>query len=367
MAVAETNWQWFPAAEPDYAVPPGETLRDRLEELGMTQAELATRTGLSTKHVNQILQGVAHISPDTAHRLELATGVPARLWNRLEADYRATAARLQQRRALEDDVVWLRELPVNELVNRKALPEQPSDKVSRIQQLLAFFGVASPEAWRNLWLQPDAAFRQSPAFAAKPGAVAAWLRLGELGALEVACQPYQASQLRSLLPRLRALTSEPPEVFEPAMRALCAEVGVAVVFIKEIRGARVSGAMRWLSPTKALVQLSLRYRTDDQLWFTFFHELAHVLLHGKKDVWIEDGSREDPREEEANRFAAELLIPRQYEHRLKNLRTLQDVRVFAQELGVAPGIVIGRLQREGIFRYGVGEQLKRRLELIDTS
>jgi HTH-type transcriptional regulator/antitoxin HigA len=197
--------------------------------------------------------------------------------------------------------------------------------------------------------------------------VAAWLRLGELGALEVACQPYQASQLRSLLPRLRALTSEPPEVFEPAMRALCAEVGVAVVFIKEIRGARVSGAMRWLSPTKALVQLSLRYRTDDQLWFTFFHELAHVLLHGKKDVWIEDGSREDPREEEANRFAAELLIPRQYEHRLKNLRTLQDVRVFAQELGVAPGIVIGRLQREGIFRYGVGEQLKRRLELIDTS
>jgi HTH-type transcriptional regulator/antitoxin HigA len=367
MAVAETNRQWFPAAEPDYAVSPGETLRDRLEELGMTQAELATRTGLSTKHVNQLLQGVAHISPDTAHRLELATGIPARLWNRLEADYRATAARLQQRRVFEDDVAWLKELPVNELVNRKMLPEQPSDKVSRIQQLLAFFGVASPEAWRNLWLRPEAAFRQSPAFAAKPGAVAAWLRLAELAALEVACQPYQASQLRSLLPRLRALTTEPPEVFEPAMRALCAEVGVVVVFVKEIRGARVSGAMRWLSPTKALVQLSLRYKTDDQLWFTFFHELAHVLLHGKKDVWIEDGSGDGPREEEANRFAAELLIPRQHEDRLKKLGTLQAVRVFAQEIGVAPGIVIGRLQREGVFRYGVGEQLKRRLELVDTS
>jgi HTH-type transcriptional regulator / antitoxin HigA len=367
MAVAETGRQWFPAAEPDYAVPPGETLRDRLEELGMTQAELATRTGLSTKHVNQILQGVAHISPETAQRLDLATGVPSRLWNRLEADYRATAARIRQRRVLEEDVAWLKELPVSELVNREVLPEQPSDQVSRVQQLLAFFGVASPEAWRNLWLQPEAAFRQSPAFAAKPGAVAAWLRLGELAALQMACQPYQASRLRSLLPRLRALTTEPPEVFGPAMRTLCAEVGVAVVFIKEIRGARVSGATRWLTPTKALVQLSLRYKTDDQLWFTFFHELAHVLLHGKKDVWIEDGSDDDPREEEANRFAAELLIGRQHEDRFKGLTTLQSVRVFARDIGVAPGVVVGRLQREGILRYGVGEQLKRRFELVDTT
>lgn len=367
MDAAEKNEQLFPTAEPDYTVPPGETLRDRLEELGMTQAELATRTGLSTKHVNQILQGVAHISPDTAQRLELATGVPARLWNRLEADYRAIAARLQQRRALKDDVAWLKELPIKELVDRGVLPQEPNDKVSRVQQLLAFFGVASPGAWRDLWLRPDAAFRQSPAFEAKPGAVAAWLRLGELAASDVATRPYHGTDLRALLPRLRALTTQPPDVFEPAMRTSCAEVGVVVVFVKEVRGARVSGATRWLSPTRALVQLSLRYKTDDQFWFTFFHELAHVLLHGKKDVWIEDGSRDDPREEEANRFAAELLIPRQYEDELKKLGTLQEIRVFAQGIGVAPGIVMGRLQREGILRYGVGEQLKRRFELIDTA
>jgi HTH-type transcriptional regulator / antitoxin HigA len=371
VSMVGTGQEWVPAAEPDYAIPPGETLRDRLAALEMSQAELATRTGLSTKHVNQILQGVAHISADTAQRLEPVTGIPARLWNRLEADYRSTLARLQQRDDLLSDVAWLSEVPVKQLVDRQVLPEQPSDKVSRVHQLLAFFGVATTEAWRDLWLKPAANFRQSQAFEAKLGAVAAWLRLGELAAQNVACPPYDAGKLRAILPQLRALTVERPEVFEPAIRRLCAEAGIVVVFIQEITGARVSGATRWLTPTKALVQLSLRYKTDDQFWFTFFHELAHVLLHGKKEVWIEDdspdsASMEDPREQEANRFAREQLVPRQYERMLSSVRSLSDARAFAKELGIAPGIVIGRLQREGTLSYDVDNHYKRRLELAES-
>jgi HTH-type transcriptional regulator/antitoxin HigA len=120
------------------------------------------------------------------------------------------------------------------------------------------------------------------------------------------------------------------------------------------------------------VQLSLRYKTDDQFWFTLFHELAHVLLHGKKEVWIEDevpgdASVEDPLEQEANRFAAEVLIPRQHDRQLRTLRSLSAVRAFADELGLAPGIVVGRLHRDGIIRYEVGQHLKRRLELPETN
>jgi HTH-type transcriptional regulator/antitoxin HigA len=371
MPMTNTNPEWVPAPAPDYAVPPGETLRDRLADLEMTQAELATRTGLSTKHVNQILQGIAHISADTAQRLEPVTGIPARLWNRLEADYRSTLARLQQLRDLTADVAWLNEVPVKQLVDRGALPPEPSDKVSRVQQLLAFFAVATVDAWRDLWLQPDATFRRSRTFEAKPGAVAAWLRLGELAAQEVACQPYDSSKLRTLIPRLRELTTEPPEIFVPAVKALCAEAGVIVVLVREIAGARVSGATRWLSPTKALVQLSLRYKTDDQFWFTLFHELVHVLLHGKKEVWIEDeapgdAGAEDPAEQEANRLAADLLIPRSHDKQLRTLRSLPDVRAFAKEIGIAPGIVVGRLHRDHILRYDVGQHLKRRLDLVDT-
>lgn len=372
MATVKINPDWVPAAEQDYAVAPGETLRDRLAHLGMTQAELAARTGLSTKHVNQILQGVAHISAETAQRLEPVTGISARLWNLLEADYRSTLARLQQRRDLADDVAWLDQLPVKQLIDRGVLPQEPSDKVSRVQQMLAFFGVANVEAWRELWLQPVASFRRSQSFKADPGAVAAWLRLGEVAAQDLSCKPFDAGELRATLPRLRALTVEPPERFLARVQALCADVGVAVIVTREVSGARVSGATRWLTPTKALVQLSLRYKTDDQFWFTLFHELAHVLLHGKKDVWIEDevpgdAGAEDPLEQEANRVAAEVLIPRQHDRQLRTLRSLSAVRAFADEVGLAPGIVVGRLHRDGILRYEVGQHLKRRLQLPETN
>ena len=70
----------YPAPEPDYAVHRATTLRDRLDELGMSQAELARRTGLTPKHVNQVLQGLASLSSDVAQRLEYATGTPSRWW-----------------------------------------------------------------------------------------------------------------------------------------------------------------------------------------------------------------------------------------------------------------------------------------------
>ena len=84
-----------------------------------------------------------------------------------------------------------------------------------------------------------------------------------------------------------------------------------------MKGARASGASRWVSPSKAIIQLSLRYRWEDHFWFSFFHEGAHVYLHGKRQAFIdlptarEDGGVADGElEAEANRFAADILIPR---------------------------------------------------------
>jgi HTH-type transcriptional regulator/antitoxin HigA len=141
----------YQAAEPDYAVPPGETIREFLDELNMTQRELATRLDLSPKHVNQLVQGLVPLSTDVAARLELVTGMPARLWLRLEADYQAINHRLRQRIDLAESTTWLQEIPIGELVKRNAIPAEPSDKISRTQQALAFFGVAHISTYRELY------------------------------------------------------------------------------------------------------------------------------------------------------------------------------------------------------------------------
>lgn len=348
---------------PNQATPPGASLRSTLASLGMTQAELATRTGLSLKHINQIVQGVAPLTHETALLLEKVTGVPARIWNALEASYRDRLARTQDKRSLESGASWLKEIPVKELARRGYLPKS-AERGVLLEEVCRFFGVANREAWETVWRSPLAAFRKSPTISSDAGAVAAWLRIGEIEANSIQCAPFDAPQLRETLVEIRALTTAEPDDFEPRIRKLCAAAGVAVVFVPEIKGTRCWGAARWLTPTKALIQLSLRYKSDDHLWFSFFHEAAHLILHGKKATFITTDRFSDSAEKEADSFAASFLIPRQYDSRLREL-SISEIRPFAEEVGIAPGVVVGRLQNEGILNWNEGNSLKRRFEFVE--
>jgi HTH-type transcriptional regulator / antitoxin HigA len=359
------NDDLYRLGETDYATSPGETLQDLMDEQGLTQRDLARRADLSPKHVNQLLHGLVSLSPAVAQRLELVTGMPARMWNQLEALYQSDLQRIQARRNLEDYSDWLSAMPVKTLLKRGVLPENPSDRASRVQQMLSFFGVASVSAWDGVYAGLECSFRQSTAHEIKPGAVAAWLRLGEIAAREIKTTPFNSKGLRSALPELRSLTTELPEIFVPKIQAICAASGVAVVFVPEIEGARASGVMRWLTPEKALVQLSSRYKSDDHLWFTLFHEIGHVLLHGKTDLWIEDGhsSNKDPKEAEADRFSSDLLISPADVPALLALKSKSAVIDFAQRIGIAPGIVVGRLQHDHVWPPQNGNGLKRKIDL----
>ncbi|HUE85099.1 MAG TPA: ImmA/IrrE family metallo-endopeptidase [Vicinamibacterales bacterium] len=349
---------------PHQTAPPGASLRAAIAKLGMTQAELADRTGLSLKHINQVIQGVAPLTHETALLLERATGVPARTWNALEASYRDSLARVQDRERLKSEAEWLKEIPVKELTERGYLPKN-ADRASLLERVCQFFGVANKDAWESVWRSPLASFRKSPTIESETGAVAAWLRIGELEATSIDCEPFDERRLREALHEVRTLTTAEPDHFVPRLVKLCAEAGVAVTFVPEIKGTRCWGAARWISPTKALIQLSLRYKTDDHLWFSLFHEVAHLLLHSKKETFITTDRFRTDAEKEADTFATHFLVPRQYDARLKEL-TLPEVRSFADEVGVAPGVVVGRLQKEGILKWSEGNSLKRRFEFVQS-
>lgn len=350
------------AFRPDYAIAPGETLRDRLTEMNLSQAELAARAGMSAKHVNQIMQGNAPITLETAVALERITGVPASFWNRREADYREALLRSKARELSAEDEKWMASLPLKELQKRHRLPQE-SDRGRLFDAVLSFFGVADREAWERIWRGPVASFRRSQAYASHPGAVVAWLRIAELDAQERKVEPYSAAAFRSALREIRALTGDgdPNQVVE-----LCADAGAVVVFVPEVPRCRISGAAWWATPSRAVIALSDRYKKDDYFWFTFFHESAHILLHSKKETFVDDGSEDDLLEDEANRFAADLLIPREHASRLPILATEADVAAFAAEIGIAPGIVVGRLQHDGLWGWNRGHRLKRTLHIVEN-
>jgi len=346
-------------------VPPGATLQEAIDNLGMSQGELALRTGLSKKTINQIIPGHEPITYETAERLERVTGVPASLWNNLEATYRGRLAREKEREQLARARDWLRGFPLKDLIRCRAIEEQ-ADGVSCVRAALTFFGVNSPEEWEAVWSSPQAAFRKSAVFENDPKAVASWLRLGERVGRALPCAAYDKEKFKEALAQIRGLTIEGPEVFVPRMKELCAGAGVAVVFVREIKRAPVSGAAYWLSPDRAMIQMTLRGKSDDRFWFTFFHEAGHILKHGKKEKFIDDDCQDGPHEQEANRFAEEFLIPPARARELSGLKTRQQIIDFARFIGITPGIVVGRLQKLNFLGYQASENnLKRGLRWVD--
>jgi len=347
---------------PDYAIPPGETLRDRLAELSISQAELAARAGLSTKHVNQIVQGVAPITLETAVALDRITGVPASIWNRREADYREALLRSRPRVLNPEEHAWLTGLPTKELKKRGCLPDE-KDPGRLFDAVLSFFGVADRAAYERIWKAPVASFRRSAAYKSAPGSVISWLRIAQREAQGRKVAPYSASTFRKVLGDIRSLTAhgDPNDIAE-----FCATAGVVVVFVSEIKGCRISGATWWTSPSRAVIALTDRYKKDDRFWFSFFHEAAHILLHSKRETFVDEGTDDDVVEDEANAFAADFLIPPEYTQRLYRLATDTDVETFANEIGVAAGIVVGRLQHDEKWAWNRGNNLKRGLRIVDT-
>jgi len=341
---------------PDYVSPPGETLQEVLENIGMSQAELAERTGRTPKTINEIIRGVAAITPETALQLESVLSIPAAFWNNRESNYQESLARIREKERLEGEIEWVDNFPYTEMAKRGWV-ERTRDKVQKLKNLLSFFGVVSTASWEKIWDEPAVAYKKSFSLKTNQWALAAWLRQGEILSRNIRSDPYNNNAFRRSLKRLRSLTCESPGVFISQLIEICANCGVAVVIVPEVPGTRVSGATRWMTPSKALIQLSLRYKTDDHLWFTFFHECRHVLQELKKTIFIDY-------ENDADIFASEFLMPSAKLNKFIESGPLTKHRIimFAKELGIAPGIIVGRLQHDGYIPYANCNGLKRRFK-----
>ena len=352
---------------PDYAVPPGATLLDTIEDLGMTQTELAQRMGRPLKTINEIIAGTAQIMPETALQLEKVTGIPASFWNNAESNYRERLARLADTQRQQEEVGWLDRFSYSQMAALGLVP-MLVEKVGRVGQLLRYFGVATPKQWESTYGDLCGAAREAGKFKAELGDLSAWLRAGELLAQRCDCRPYDKETFLAHLGKIRSLTAKNPAAAWPDVCRLCAEAGVAVVLVPELPNTHVAGFTRWLSSDKALIQLSLRYKTDDSLWFTLFHEAAHILLHGKRDIFVEYRGLDNPKEKEANAWAGDFLIsPADWTAFMGKLPVRPDLPViagFARQQGIAPSIVLGRLQhREKRVPPGSYNSLKHKVRI----
>lgn len=350
--------------EPKWTSPPGATVLDLLQERSVPVSELAKAAEKDSQCVSRLLFGVEPLTPDWADCLSRTFGASPAFWLRREQLYRADLMRLCDAATAAETETWLQDLPMKDMV-RFGWIEQGASARETAVNACAFFGVTTAETFGRKYqgLQATAAYRTSAAFVTRPSAVAAWLRQGEIAAAAIDCNAWSDERLRDSLDAIRSLTLEPdPTAFLPKLERLLAACGVAVVVARAPEGCRASGATRFLNPKKALIQLSFRYLADDQFWFTVFHEIGHLLLHAHEDMFLEGlEDRNSQAEVEADEFALSAIFAKTGVEALDRVRnSVFDIVRLAKKAGVAPGIVVGRLQVRGRIPFNHFNNVKAR-------
>jgi HTH-type transcriptional regulator / antitoxin HigA len=346
---------------PDWISPPGDTINDLLQEQTRSPEWLAQTLNRSRDAVLDLLAGRVLISNDLAQALSDAFGLSVHFWLTRDAQYRES---VENHRAIEHRIET--EFPYEDLA-RLGWIERTSE--SKVKTALTFFGVPNVIKWEDKFdvVQHNYAFSTSLAYESNPMSVAVWLRQAEIQAKKVTCEHWSAEGLAALLPEIRALTRQKdPEVFIPRLQAVLARVGVAFVALQPVDGCRLRGAAQVRSDGCPFIVVSARYQSDDHLWFTIFHEIAHLLLHREQSVFLdfEDNLNDvaNPQiEMEANTFAEDVLVPPKYREALRNLTHEHKIVIqFSAEIGVSPGIIVGQMQKKGFLRQDWLNKLKRR-------
>lgn len=356
--MANTN-QYFPQSVSH----PGETLEEKLEEMNMGPKEFAVRTAKPEKTIIAIINGDSSITPDMAVLFEGVTKISAHFWLDSQRAYDEYVARSKRDEMLVQSEEWARQFPLPRMMKEGWLSTSSSNIKKRTAALLSFFSISTPEAWESYYFKQvlKVEFRISLKNTKAPYAISAWLRKGELQAAEIEAPVYSEKTFKEVLPKIKLLMAMQPSDFFSQLQMLCLKAGVKVVFTPSLPKAPINGSTRWLNDTP-LIQLTDRYKRNDVFWFTFFHEAGHILLHGKKDIFLENIDYPDKlikKEVEADNFAIKWTFSEEEEKEVLKAGPLNMDMIgsFAKKINTHPAIIIGRLQHKKLLPYSVGREL----------
>lgn len=340
------------------ATPPGATIKEQLNDRGMSQKEFATRMDMSEKHISKLINGEVQLTPETAVRLEMVLGVPAKFWNNLEAIYREKIIKAKAENAMDADIELAKQFPYNEMAKIGWVPKTREAK-EKVINLRKYFEVVELSLIESEQITRIACRRL--AITEKSDlALMAWAQEAKIKARDIETAPVNIKGLISAMPGIRKMTVLKPGEFCPQLVKCLADCGIALVFLPHLKGSFLQGAS-FLDGNKIVVGLTVRGKDADKFWFSLFHEFAHITLG---HVGKPNGTSEDD-EKAADKWSGDTLIS---SDDFESFRKEQDyseksVLQFAKTQGIAPGIVVGRMQLEGMIKYSMLNHLKEKYEI----
>lgn len=335
------------------ATPPGATIREQLNDRGMSQKEFAARMDMSEKHISKLINGDVQLTPDVAVRLEMVLGVPAKFWSNLEVIYREKIVKAAAENAMDDDVELAKQFPYSEMAKFGWIQETRNAR-EKVVCLRKYFEVVELSLLGGNQITRIACRRL--AITEKGDlALMAWAQEAKIKARDIQTAPINIRGLIESIPDIRKMTVLKPKEFCPKIKKYLSDCGIALVFLPHLKGSFLQGAT-FQDGNKIVVGLTARGKDADKFWFSLFHELAHIVLG---HVGQANGTSDED-EKAADAWSGDTLIDAEEfdEFRHEGNYSEQDILRFAKNQGIAPGIVVGRMQREGMIKYSMLNNLK---------
>lgn len=341
------------------ATPPGATIKEQLNDRGMSQKEFAARMDMSEKHISRLINGDVQLTPETSVKLEMVLGVPAKFWNNLEAIYREKLIKAEAENAMDADVEIAKQFPYSEMAKFGWVPKTREAK-EKVVNLRMYFEVVNLSILGSAQITRIACRRL--AITEKSDlALMAWAQEAKIRARSIQTAPIDIKGLIFAMPELRKMTALNPNEFCPKIKKCLADCGIALVFLPHLKGSFLQGAS-FMDGNKIVVGLTARGKYADKFWFSLFHELAHIVLGhvGQPNEISEE------EEKAADKWSGDTLIISEAFEAFRKDRDYSERSVlqFAKEQEIAPGIVVGRMQMEGMIQYNMLNNLKEKYEII---
>lgn len=291
---------------------PGQTLIYKIQELEMSVKEFAIRASKPEKTIIAVIKGDSSITPDMAVAFENVTRIPAHFWIARQRKYDEAIAREKMEAKISESIEWAKKFPIAEMIKYGWI-RNSKDSKEIVKSLLNYFALSSASAWHNYYMnqQLKVAFRISLSSTKEPYAISAWLRQGDKQAETISLPiNYSDKLLKDNIIKMKQLMIEKPKDWQITLQNICTTCGIKLVYTPPLPKAPINGATRWLSGKYPLIQMSEKQKNYNVFWFSFFHEIGHILLHGKKDIFLENIEYDDKvltKENEANEFATKII------------------------------------------------------------
>lgn len=341
---------------------PGYYIKDYIDELGMTQEELAQRLQTTPKYVSDLVNGRINLTDEMVLKLATVFGTSATMWLNLNQRYIEKKIEIEKRKLIDQECDLVRQMDYK-FWSDLGFVKETRVAQEKVMELLRFFKVSSLNVLkqRNFLVQ----YKTSVSEVTDINIINAnaWVQTAINIGSNMVTSPYDKKKLTAAIPEIRDMTVQDPEVFYPRLKRLLADCGVALVLLPNLKNCGVNGAVKWLGKNKAILALNDRRKYADTFWFALFHELGHVLQQRIKvllvseshDIDLETNNLVQTLEMEANMFSQNTLIPlTEYELFIVENKigfTAQSIQLFSKKINILPGIVVSRLQQDQYLDY----------------